>query len=71
MATVLEAVLQKSSALLWFFLWAKGHAKDIHKEMFAAYGGKGLSPKAVHNWVKKYGKHFVDGEGLKQRFGSG
>jgi hypothetical protein len=28
--------------------------KDIHKEMFPVYGGKGLSGKAVHNWVQKF-----------------
>jgi hypothetical protein len=33
-------------------------AKDIHKEMFPLYGGKFLLRKAVHNWVKKPGKHF-------------
>jgi hypothetical protein len=34
-------------------LWAKGpNAKVIHKEMFPIYGGKCLSRKAVHNWVK-------------------
>jgi hypothetical protein len=37
------------------FLWAKGlNAKDIHKEMFPAYGGKCLSRKADHNWVEKF-----------------
>jgi hypothetical protein len=37
------------------FLWAKRlNAKDIHKEMFPVYGGKCLSRKAVHNWVKKF-----------------
>jgi hypothetical protein len=37
------------------FLSAKGlNAKDIHKEMFPVYSGKCLSPKAVHNWVKKF-----------------
>jgi hypothetical protein len=36
-------------------LWAKGlNAKDIHKEMFPAYGGKCLLRKAVHNWVEKF-----------------
>jgi hypothetical protein len=34
---------------------AKGlYAKDIHKEMFALYGGKCSSRKAVHNWVEKF-----------------
>jgi hypothetical protein len=37
------------------FLWAKGfNAKDIHKEMFPAYGVKCLPRKAFHNWVEKY-----------------
>jgi hypothetical protein len=48
---------------LWFFLWAKGlNAKDIHEEMFPLHGGKYLSRKAAHNWVKKRGKHFADVE---------
>jgi hypothetical protein len=35
-------------------LWAKGlNVKDIHKEMYPVYGGKCLSGKAVHTWVKK------------------
>jgi hypothetical protein len=34
------------------FLWAKGLiAKDILKEMAPVYGGKCLSPQAVHNWM--------------------
>jgi hypothetical protein len=37
------------------FLWAKRLiAKGIHKEMLPVYGGKCLSHKAVHNWVKKF-----------------
>jgi hypothetical protein len=32
--------------------WAKGlNANDTDKEIFAVYGGKCLSRKAVHNWV--------------------
>jgi hypothetical protein len=39
---------------LWAFFCGKTlNAKDIHKEMFPAYGGKCLSRKAVHNWVDK------------------
>jgi hypothetical protein len=30
------------------------NAKDIHKGMFPVHGGKGLSRKAVHNWVEKF-----------------
>jgi transposase len=37
------------------FLWTKGlNTKDIHKEIFPAYGGKCLSRKSVHNWVDKF-----------------
>jgi hypothetical protein len=37
------------------FLWANGiSVKDIHKEMFAVYGGKCLSRKVLHNWVEKF-----------------
>jgi hypothetical protein len=36
-------------------LWRKGlNEKDIHKEMFLAYGGKCLSCNEVHNWVQKF-----------------
>jgi hypothetical protein len=30
--------------------------------MFPGYGGKWLSRKAVHSWVKKRGKRFADDE---------
>jgi hypothetical protein len=37
------------------FLWAKGlNAKNILKEMYPVYGGKCLSHKAVHIWVKEF-----------------
>jgi hypothetical protein len=36
--------------------------KDIHKEIFHVYGGKCLSPKAVHRWVEKRDRHFADDE---------
>jgi hypothetical protein len=37
------------------FLWAEEfNEKDNHKEIFPIYGGKCLSPKAVHNWVEKF-----------------
>jgi hypothetical protein len=45
------------------FLGAEGlNAKDIHKEMFSVYGGKCLSCKAAHIWVKKYGERSADDE---------
>jgi transposase len=37
------------------FLWTKGlNTNDSHREKFPVYGGKCLSRKAVHNWVKKF-----------------
>jgi hypothetical protein len=53
MATVLECTTKEQHSVV-LFLWAKGlRAKDIHKEMFPAYGDKCLSRKAVHIWVEK------------------
>jgi hypothetical protein len=47
-------------------LWAKGlNATDIHKEMFAVYGGECLSRKAVHSWDEKRGKGFADDENVE------
>jgi hypothetical protein len=55
MATVLEGRTTEGQRSVVLFLWArKLNAKDIHKEMFPVYGGKCLSPKAVHNWVDKF-----------------
>jgi hypothetical protein len=52
MATMLEEFATKEQRSVVYFLWVKGlDAKDIHKEMFAVYGGKCLLCKAVHNWV--------------------
>jgi hypothetical protein len=46
---------QRAELCCAFFLWAEGHnAEDIHKEILPVYGGKCLSCKAVHNWVKKF-----------------
>jgi hypothetical protein len=46
---------QDQRSVGFFFLWANGLiAKHIHKEMFAVYGGKCLSRKAVHNCVEKF-----------------
>jgi hypothetical protein len=40
MATVLEEYTTEEQSFIVCFLWAKGlNAKDIHKEMFPAYGG--------------------------------
>jgi hypothetical protein len=51
------------------FLWAKGlNAKDIHKEIFPVYGGKFLSPKAIHNWVANSS---LMTKSLKRRCGRG
>jgi hypothetical protein len=51
----MRSVLPKRSVLLCVFSWQKdSNAKDIHKEVFPVYGGKGLSRKAGYNWVVKY-----------------
>jgi hypothetical protein len=55
MRTVLEGYTTEEQRSFVGFLWAKGlNANDIHKETFAVYGGKCLSRKAVHSWVKKF-----------------
>jgi hypothetical protein len=38
------------------------NTKDINKEMFPVYGGKCLSRKAFHSWVKKCGRCFATDE---------
>jgi hypothetical protein len=61
MATVFEKCTTEEQRSVVCLVWAKGlDAKDIHKEMFSVYGGKCLSPEAVHNWVQKCGKRFAD-----------
>jgi hypothetical protein len=43
-------VLQEYTIEKQRFVAGKGlNAKDIHKEIFPVYGGKCLSPEAVHN----------------------
>jgi hypothetical protein len=56
MATVLEecATVGKHSDMPFFCREKDSYAKDIKKEMFAIYGGKCLSLKAVHIWVEKF-----------------
>jgi hypothetical protein len=55
MVTVLEECITENQHSVMRYLWAKGlNAKDIYKEMFSVYGGKCLSCKTVHNWVKKF-----------------
>jgi hypothetical protein len=54
MATMLEEYTTEEQHSVVRYLWAIGlNAKDIHKEMFPAYGGKWFSHKVVHNWVEK------------------
>jgi hypothetical protein len=61
MATLLKECTTKEKGSVVRFLWEKlFNSTAIHKEMFPGYGGKGLWRKAVHNWVEKRGKHFVD-----------
>jgi hypothetical protein len=46
---------------------AKGlNTKDISKELFLVYGGRCLSPKAVHKWVEKFsqGRSKVEDDAL-------
>jgi hypothetical protein len=55
MATVLEECSTNSNILLCVFVRQKGlSAKEIHREIFPAYGGKCLLCKAVHNRVEKF-----------------
>jgi hypothetical protein len=59
MATMFERCTTAEKHCVVHFLWAEGlNAKDIHKEMFPAYGEKCLWRKAVHNWVKKFSQMF-------------
>jgi hypothetical protein len=52
MATVIEECSIEELHSVVHYLWAEGlGAKDIHKEMFAVYGGKCLLRKAVQNWL--------------------
>jgi hypothetical protein len=63
MATVLQECAIEEQRSVMRFLWSKGlNAKDIHKEMFAVYGGKCSSCKAFHNWVEKHVRIFADDE---------
>jgi hypothetical protein len=63
MATVLEEYTTAEQRSVVRFLWARElNAKDIHKDMFPAYGGKYLSGIGAHNWVEKCCKYFDDDE---------
>jgi hypothetical protein len=49
---VLEDCTAEEQRAVVSFLWAKGlNEKNIHKEIFPAYGGKCSPRKAVHSWV--------------------
>jgi hypothetical protein len=53
MATVLEVCTTEEQSSVVNFLRAKELSEnDIHKEMFPVYGGKCLSLKASHNWLR-------------------
>jgi hypothetical protein len=63
MATVLEQYTTEEQRSVASFSSAKGlRAKDIHKEIFHVYGGKCLSRKAFHSWVKQRDERFADDE---------
>jgi hypothetical protein len=70
MATVLEEyITEEQCSIVRFFLWAtRPSAEDIQEEMFAVYGGKCLSRKAVHNCVANVS---LMTKTLKRRCGSG
>jgi hypothetical protein len=69
MATVFEECITEEQRSDVPFLWTKGiTAKDIHKEIFSVYGGKCLSPKAVHNRAANVS---LMTKRLKRRCGSG
>jgi hypothetical protein len=62
-ATMLEEYTTKEQrSFVLFFVAKRFSAKDVYKEMLPVYGGKCLSCKAVHNWVKKHCKCFTDDE---------
>jgi hypothetical protein len=51
---------------LCVLLWSKTlNAKDIHKEMFPAYGEWSLSRKGAQKCVEKRGKLFAYDEGFE------
>jgi hypothetical protein len=67
---MLEECNTKKQHSVVHFQWEKGlNAKDIHKEMFLVYGGKHLSHKAVHTWVRKFsqGHSKVSGNEMEMR----
>jgi hypothetical protein len=49
-----EVYYQRVAFCCVFFADIRTQCKGYHKEMFPLYGGKCLSCKAVHNWVKKF-----------------
>jgi hypothetical protein len=60
MATVSEEYTIEDQRCVVRFMWAKGlSAKDTHKGIISVYGGKCSSPKAVHNWVKKFSQELL------------
>jgi hypothetical protein len=64
-----KCTAEEEHCCAFFFLWAEGlNAKDIHKEMFPACGGKCLSLKAVHNLAANVSLMM---KRLKRRCGSG
>jgi hypothetical protein len=55
MATELEKCTIEEQRSVVHFWWTKGlNAKDIHKEMFPAYGGKCLPRKEVQPWWQTF-----------------
>jgi hypothetical protein len=55
MATMLEEYIIEEQCSVVHCCGEKDlDVEDIHKKTFPVYGGKCLSHKAVHNWVKKF-----------------
>jgi hypothetical protein len=50
-----EGCTRKEQQSVVHFLWEKGlNAKNIHKGIFSAYGGKNLSRNAVPPWWQTF-----------------
>jgi hypothetical protein len=56
MATMFEDCTTKEQhSVLWFFCGQKDFMQETFtKKFFSVYGGKCLSCKAVHSWIKKF-----------------
>jgi hypothetical protein len=61
---MLEGYTTEEQRSLVRSLWTKWlNAKNINKEIFPVYGGKGLLRKNVQNWVEKFLKDVLKSRG--------